>query len=108
MDGYALTRVLDWSWYSCLCASSLNFFFRNWQWPPATGKEAYDIGSFFLCAYIKKSFQVNLITSFLISSLVGIYEGMRPAVHSNAMACIEAEQEGSSALSGILCDLFLS
>ena len=100
MDDYALTRVFNWSGYSRLCASSLNFF-RNCR--PTTGKETNDVSSSLLCAESKIEFNAISITCY--SSLVGIIEGKRRAVHCCAMARIKAEQECSSALLCIRFDL---
>ena len=104
-DGYYLTCVIDWFRHSsCLCASSLSSFFRHLF--HATGKEIYDIGSFFPCACFKHDFKGKLITfNESISTLVRIKEGRRKAVFNTSVSCIKAEQEGSAALLCILYDL---
>ena len=68
--------------------------------------ETYYVGSGSTCANTKPEFKVELIA---IQSLilVGVQESRRLVVLSNAtVTCIEADQESSTASTGILSDLF--
>ena len=99
MDHYVLTFIFNCLGCSCLCTSSISFF-RHWQ--PVTGIETNSVDTILLYATSKTFTQVKLITSFIVSSLVGVNKGRSKAVLINSASRIETEQESSAAL---LCTL---